>query len=573
MSGTGAGVTRENAESARARVLVDLLYKAVRAVQLYPLASPVPSESKQRLFKELAAFLEERGDLTLRVENGVILWGGHPIHKDAGPEDPLAAALSRDGIRTLSFLPGLGFEELEIFIDLIRRGVSAHDGDDLAAMFWEASLSRISYTAVGRTSQDPSPALERRSRKHGEQAASAGSGPDYPSIIRKETGTVQSGGAAVSDVSRLLEDFSRLPGDLAQVEECRREALSFDYEGSASAILLDILAAENEASAFSETCALIDADYDRHISSANFVSARSIVERLAALEATPGSRPADCATLLKDLHLRTTSKARIEQLCAAINAHLDSDLGACRRLLAGLPGDIVPHLLEALAILEKYQARMMICDILVDLGRERVEAIDEGLLDERWFVARNVAMMLGSIGGAHACACLEKATKHAHEAVRKEAVKALIRIEGPESSTALRAVLSDTSRELRLRALEVLSGRRDDVAGLLVENKIADDGFLRADAEEQRLWLCALARIRADASLPSFRGLIDRWIFFGRSTAGRLRLLAVAALAEGSGPETAAYLGQLAQGRNRGVREAATLAVQKLRAAAGRPEA
>ncbi len=564
-------MAQESAGTDGARVLVDLLRKTVRAVQLYPPASWVPSESKKKLFTELTSFLEERGVMTLRVEDGALLWGGHPVRKDAGPEDPLAAALSRDGIRTISFLPDLGFDELELFLDIVRRGVSARGNDDLSTMLWEASLSRISYTAVGGTSQETSPTLERRSRKHGAQAASAGAGPDYLSIIGEEAGAARDEGAG-SDVSRLLADFANLPGDLAQVEECRREALSFDYEGSTSAILLEILAVEDEASAFGETCVLIGADYDRLVSSADFVSARSIVEGLEALEAAPGARPADCAALLKDLRLRANSKARIEQLCLALNAHLDSDLGACRRLLVGLPGDSVPRLFEALAILEKYQARMMVCEILVERGRERVEAVGDGLLEERWFVARNAAMVLGRIGGGRACACLARATKHAHEAVRREVVAALIRIEGPESSAALRAVLSDESRELRLRALAALSGRRDAAAGLLVEENVQADGFLQADEEEQRLWLSALARIREDAALPTFRGLIDRWILFDRSAAGRRRLLAVAALAEGSGPKTVAYLEELARGRTRAVRESAGLAVRKILAATGRSE-
>ena len=354
-------------------------------------------------------------------------------------------------------------------------------------------------------------------------------------------------------------DLARLPGDEAQAEEYRREASSFDYEGTLTSILLDILACEEEPSGFGEACILVEDAYDRFISAADFDSARRLAEGIAGLDAAPGPRPGDCAAQLKKSCLRAAGRASIELLCRALNEHPDCDLEACRRLLTGLPGDLIPRLFEALAVLENYPARMMVCDLLVSLGAERIEAVGDGLLDERWFVARNAAMVLGRIGGPLACPGLERASKHRGEAVRREAVAALTRIEG-----------ADSSRDLRLQALVELSARRDAFTGLLVEKKVQEPGFLRVDGEEQRRWLSALTRIKGDEALPVFRGLIDRWVVFNRSAAGRLRLRAVTALAEGDGPQTAAYLAELSRARSRRVREAAEYSAVKVRNHGGR---
>lgn len=556
------GVPLENAELARARVVAGCLHQAVRTLQLYPPASPVPGESTKQLFDELTSFLRERGALALRVEGGEFLYGGQRLRADVVVEDALAAAFSRDGIRTLSFLPGLRFDELELFLGIVAKGLSARGNDDFATLMWEAPLDRISYKTVSRDAREYPLALPCGFRTRGAQAP--GESPDYPALIQRESVGRPGAGTAASDVARLHADLARLAGDESLAEGYRREASSFDSAGALIAVLLDILSSEEEAAGFGEACLLVDEAYDRFISSADFASARRLGEGLAALEKSPAPRKPDCAALLKEARLRASGRKRIALLCEALNAHPDGDLDACRRLLASLPGGIIPRLFEALASLENYPARMMVCDILVELGAEKIEAVADGLLDGRWFVARNAAMALGRIGGAGALPFLERAAKHRHEAVRGEALAALARIDGAEASRLLRGLLDDASRDLRLRALAELLRRRDAFTGLILEEKVQDAGFVRVDGDEQQLCLSALARIRGDAALPTFQGLIDRWIVFNRSAAGRLRLRAIAALAEDDGARTAAYIEDLARQRNHWVREAAEYVAVKI---------
>lgn len=341
--------------------------------------------------------------------------------------------------------------------------------------------------------------------------------------------------------------------------------IDVDQQDPAIRSLLDSLAAEDDPSAFGLACLILEERYDLLISQVDFASALQIVQGLSELARLAAGRPPACGALLKESRLRLADRAHLARVVAALDAHPDCDQAAFRRLLLVLPGDIVPFLIEGLGVLRSYPMRKLVCELIAELGADRLEDVGAGVLDERWFVARNVALVLGRIGGLRVCSYLERAAKRPEAAVRRQALEALALIESADAARILRVALGDPSQELRLKALNILLRRRDAEVGALVARRVRDPEFLHVPAAEQRAWLRALAQTSPGEALSVLRGMIERPVFLSRGAAGRLRLLAVAALAEAVGPEAEALLEELTRDGDRWVRDVATLALSRSR--------
>lgn len=535
---------------ARVREVVGCLDKTVKAFLLYPPSNPLPAQFKAELHGMMTSLLDEQGELELSIRGDAFYFAEEKVRKDAGA-DGFAASLTRDGIVKLTFRPGLAIEELDRFLEVIKKAVKDRlGGDDLATLLWEASLKGIEYEAVGGLEAVDYEAAERSRAARRAPRPGTSARVDYAAIAGSPDGAAGAQTSAMARSRRMAALVESASGALP-LDVLRGEAAQFDPLDSTLRILGDILDAEEAPAEFRRTCDVMDDLYDRFIAQADFHSARRV-----------------CAALPEDSRRRTSDERRIEQLCGALNASDGCDLDACRRLLSEMPEQALPGLVAALGLLERRAARDMFCGFLVERGAKDVDAVAAGLSDARWYVARNVAIVLGRIGGARACEHLAKALRHADERVRREAVAALARVDSEESRGQLRKALRDGSSELRLRALNALSGRRDAESGEAAARRVREADFPRLGAEERQDWLRALVRIKGDAALPLLRPLIERWGLWGARR--RLRLEAVAALAEGSGPETAAYLQGLAAARGKALRDAAVQAQQKARVNRGR---
>lgn len=565
----------DKTELTTVRDLVGYFYKCVKTILLYPPTNPMPAEFKAKLHEKLSTYLVEFGALTLQVRGDQFVYEGETVHEEAGGEDNFIATLTRDGIQKLTFLPGIALEELDAFLNIVKKVINERDeDDDLVTLLWEASFSRIRYEAISELESVDYEAIERQLLAHG-SVPDDSAGISYVNVVLEDQAagaSVADGQAALpervrvekADVCNILNDMVDLSDDLSQVDAYLREASQFDAAASTVGIVFEILIGENEIPEFRESCNLLDGLYDRMIEQADFRSAERIYAGLTELEQVEKGHSPARAERLHESRQRTVDKLRVTQISAALNAHPGCDISACRALLGALPTEVLPHLVSMLGDLEHYPARAMVCDILAERGADRVDLIGNGIFDKRWYVVRNVAGILGNIGGSRACQYLEKAVRHADERVRREVVEALVRMDPADSNHVLRAAIADAQVDLRLLALRALAHRKDHKTGEQVEARVTEKAFRRLEPTEQKEWLSALARIFGDEALPVFKELIDGWMLFDRAARQRLRALATLSLGEGDGVLILEYLESLTHHKDTRVRDAAVRAMNRI---------
>ena len=151
-------------EAAAARELLIVLVKAQKAQRLYQGKGPVLDRLEQELFTKLSAFLERYGPLNLGIREFQILYGEDVVYENKKRNESLAFLLFRDGLRKLSFDPGVEPRELRSLLESLGRTVvGGNQQHDIVTLLWEQDFSAIRYFAVEELSPEAEgPRLEEQ---------------------------------------------------------------------------------------------------------------------------------------------------------------------------------------------------------------------------------------------------------------------------------------------------------------------------------------------------------------------------------------------------------------------------
>ena len=174
-------------------------------------------------------------------------------------------------------------------------------------------------------------------------------------------------------------------------------------------------------------------------------------------------------------------------------------------LLPGVSLEAYGVLLDALANCEQRRSRRLLLDRLVRPPVDLAPLILERLSDERWFVQRNLLILLTRSGCTPATFSAEPWTTHPHPHVRYEAIRLQLTLPA-EWPLALRTALGDDDpRVIRLGLSAVQHCCPADVL-TLVTRVAADAG---APEQLRTLALRALGRSREPQALDTLLAAVD----------------------------------------------------------------
>jgi hypothetical protein len=131
------------------RELVRLLVKTQKAQRLYDSKNAVAERLELDLYERLSGFVAEEGEVQLVVLESQLRCEDAVVFESADRTDSLAFLLYRDGIRRLSFSPGIELQELRAFLRCLNRvALLTNDQDDLVTLLWEQDFHSIRYFAI-----------------------------------------------------------------------------------------------------------------------------------------------------------------------------------------------------------------------------------------------------------------------------------------------------------------------------------------------------------------------------------------------------------------------------------------
>ncbi len=263
-----------------------------------------------------------------------------------------------------------------------------------------------------------------------------------------------------------LEALLELPQDRPDLvlspaaAEIGRELADSTLERAATVTLLELAErAEVPPDALPQILHRLEIGYRRLLSGGRMRQAIALVERVQRAAAGEGPAP----TAFRRSAEKMSGRESLDALVAALTEMPEESFALVPELLERLGPAAVRHLLGVLAETDNRRLRYLLLDLLAKLGPFVGRAATALLSDSRWYVVRNMLLLLRRLGDPGSVPAVRKCADHADLRVRLEAIRNLFAFD------------RDVPRELLRRALTHRDPRQAEAAMELAgEHAIAE---------------------------------------------------------------------------------------------------
>lgn len=445
---------------------LNALAKALKAINFYPPEHPQREESISGALTQLSQLVSDR-ELILLWNRDACTVADRPLLKStSATAKTLAREMLTRKLQRLVILPRVSLKDLKAFLAVVTKEPGAiYAGGGIEKAMVEAGITSIGANEIDLSLLQAAPPEDAGAEEQDapEESAEEESTTDDPEAEDKNP-------CVEEEDSRELE-FSVLGLDIllgmlnaeknehqfvqlareviAAAEELKRQD-ALDLLLPAMATLVDILAV------------------DRPASQREFI--RYTLEQIAGSNMTE--------YLLDRIEERTPENETIlDRICAAIGQALAYPL------------------IQRLCVVESLHARKSLAIALSRSGEAAIPALVPMLKDERWYVVRNIVTILGEIGSAEALSALQQTARHPEPKVRKELIKALLKISPQAAEQTLIFFIDDEDRDVVHQAIYSLGAIRSKAAvRRLLEIVTETDTFLK-NLVLKKMAVAAIGRI------------------------------------------------------------------------------
>jgi HEAT repeat protein len=530
------------------------LWQAVRAFAPDAVSESY-ADAMARLDVALRQYLQTERFLWLHVTPR-----GFRVHKTLLTDDSraLSARLAADGVVELLFKHGVTRRELERCIEALQAAPagSVHSSP---TRLWDAELRHIVFRCTDEIlgGDDARLDLSGRSASWPEGVAAT----EHDGLVRRfEAALPRLGG-------RFDPEAWNARVGLGPDDRARLRVLWLDETQTVVERLARRLAAlhdrEREAVRGGEGLVLLGDVTETLLEQRKFALLRDVV---AALQGKDGELAVSEATL-EHVIGRLCSERHVRILGTVLedrDARPD-DVAAVHDILQALPGAVDP-LCRLLVKLEDMQARRLVCRVLAFVAKEDPQALVQRAAGQPWYLARNVAYVLGRIGSVRVLPLLRRWIAHEDERVRIEVARALGRVHDPDASSLLADMLDDASWRVRQSAVWSLASMREGrvlprLRALLFE----DRGFRARRSEERDDFFRTYGRLANAAAYAELAKHLEQRHFVAVGWQAELRRGAILALGETGRADAVPLLRAHENCRDGRLRAAVEEALQALR--------
>jgi len=508
----------ENVRPAAVRELLRLLVKAQKAQRLYDGKNAISEKLEADLYARLSDFLESDGEIQLVVLEFHLKCDDDVVYDSADRNDSLAFLLYRDGVRRLSFHPGLELRELQAFLSCLNRvAVLANDQDDLVTLFWEQDFHAIRYFAVEELS-------------HAE---------DYPRLQEQlASGELSCEGAEGrgEGVSLDLEQpVSTVPVEACRLDDTEIEALraelaseiAMPFQHVVTELAIELTLLEHDDDQRGELVNNLVAIADSLIAEGGLGELAAMEEHLdglATMVFRKEERVGDLAAMFLE---RLSERARVEAFLEKVDEHHAPKPEVLTAYLARMGQGCIPSLLTWMGRLSSSAYRRAVTNALLVSPDGGVAAIADNLplaapganpreqLEHRQFV-RELLHALSHHPGERALPVLERLLGAVDPETRRESFVAISRYPDEAVDEMLVERLSDPDPEIRGTALDSIVRRaKKELGQRALERMLGTSTLAEQSLAEKRRFFAAVAKLCGDSVLDAFKsqltGKEDRW--------------------------------------------------------------
>jgi hypothetical protein len=529
------------------------LTKTIRTFNVYPRDNPIYQKFANDLFDKFNRFFETGDELNFDIEQHSLLFKGTQVFHSEERTENIALLLFADGIRQISFYKGITSEEIVDFIDILRIAPKAevNDEDDIVTLLWEKNIRNMGYASVEDTVDDDL-AVEAALIESLDQERTADSFLNSDASLKKSSpgGPLQASAPLPCVEPLKADELILLKNELD--DSLKEEALL----SSAVSLFFDLLKNEHDSEAFPDILHHLGKLVDLRMRQGDVAGTIEILSGLNAI--SERYQEPDQRELLTSFSARAGSLDNLRTLFRGTLPHKE-----IRDYILLLDAGAVPNLIEILGELQDRKLRRFLCDILADLGRNDIRVFSESLRDEKWYLVRNIVMILGMIRDPAIVEYLQTVLNHSDLRVRREALRALEGIQTAGTKKIFLNALSDKDLSIRIIALKSLKRFRDpDIYSAIRKTASVEELRKRPFVEKKEI-LETLAVLGGDEALSILTELFRKKGLLEKDEITEIRASAAYGLGLVASPEAISLLEKETGSRKTVLREACIKALKE----------
>jgi HEAT repeat protein len=559
-----------DAPVAAVRDLFVVLAKAFRAYQLYDENNPVRQRFVETLRQAFQGLWNQVERLTLSVDEDTISLAGQDVYKSENRGDSLAFLFFKDGVREITFLPGVEGEEMVRFLGVLQRARKLlPEGDDLLTVLWEEDLQFFQYQYVdflaegvtlpipgsGNTRQEMQNVLqaemvaaeeeENEEEPAGQQAAAQ----SPPKTVNKD------------DFNPTL--YSLDPREMKVLQAELHKELHRELRGDVLSALFDRLEEPETPERQSEILGVLGTLLPNFLSRGALAAATRVLEELRKLETLPGifdeQRLGESRALLDEVSAPAAIGELIQSLYDGSIRAAPQQLAAFLRFLRA--GALSP-LLRASETVDHKELQAVLRAAVKGIAERNRGAVVRLLGEDDAIVASGAARLAGDMQIAEAGPSLAGLLAHADPSVRLAAVEAAVSLKASTAAGALQQTLDDPEREVRIAAARALGALRYAPAARRLGDILGSKELRSSDISEKVAFFEAYGMVAGEAAVDMLDKLLNGKGFLGKREPSEVRAAAALALGKVPGQAARAALTRSAQEEDPVVRSAVNRALR-----------
>ena len=549
--------------------VLQTLSKAIKTLKIYPDTSPLRQKFVAELTGKFSKFLDEYGDLILRIKQTEMSYQGEVVYSHPSKEENIAFRLFGDGIREIIFTEGLEEKEILDFIDAITRDCSREGDDDVVTLLWEKDFKHISHIVVNEEKEGGKEPVVI------EQASTAGKSREaLLNAYKSEAASEQQGTTILEPAGVELEIehiygkpfseiFALTPEEIDRIQYEMEKEEGMDLISELLDILFHILQIEKEIESYTEIMKNIEKAIKSLALSGDYRRVIPILTTLKTLSKEENNFSRAHAQVIQTNIDALGEEEFLQQFALSINVRKTEDTDALFSFLSMLNKNAIAPMAAMIGALDQMKTRRMFCDALALLAKDNIEPLLRKIGDNNWFVVRNIVYILGKIGDPKSVPYLKKIKDHDEPRIRKEIVHTLTEIKSTEAKNLLISFLKDSNSAVRMMTLKNLStlNYRKAVPHLL--DIISGDGFTSKEVLEKKEFFDTLGILGTNEVLPFLKEtLMKRSWLFGKSKIEEQRVYTILALKRLSTPEAIAILREGSSSSEKGIQKICEDALQ-----------
>ncbi len=546
---------REEVQSAKE--LVQVFTKTAKTLKIYLPNNPIHKKFINDLFEKLESHLLEYGALRLRIKQFELLCSGQQIYENLNRLESLSFKLFIDGMRELSFHPGLEKEEMITLLKILgqdeRDEVDGEppvdEDDDIVTLLWEKHLTHIEYIVADDFRGDIDNTKEMQPERPKPQQLNA----IYNQEAKVDPTKLSPKGVEIPS----LHIFKLTDEEVRSIKRELRWEEEIDIVNELEGMLFDILRIETDSERFVEVLEIIDNIFEELVFKGDFIHTRKILEFFWEMLDTEKALDPTLQRLVNKAFAQAGNPERITSLDEVLNRSSSDVLDQFLPFMVLFQKEVIPSVIELLSKVKGMKTRRVLCDVLAEIGQMDIDVIIKQLDVQGWFLLRNLIYVLGKIGDKRVIPHFSKFIDHEELKVRKEILHVLDAMEYPEAADLLIQFIADPDLSNRVYVIKSLVKKKVAEGLPILIDLIEDVEFENKAFFEKKEIFNGLAKLGGEAVVPEIEKYLKvRWHLFKNIKVDERGVCAAAALQRIGSPTAIDALRVGSQSRNKAVREA-----------------